>query len=118
MIVTLAPTLFTKSGAVMTMMAALAPIMAGTLVIHNVSMATEGMLLASRDLGFLLSSYIFNTAMVIVVLKVAEAAVGRNIMVVWFCILQFQAVRLLQNGLRLMSRKSCLNEVMSLPASA
>lgn len=118
MIVTLAPTLFTKSAAVMAMMAALAPIMAGTLVIHNVSMATEGMLLASRDLGFLLSSYIFNTAMVIVVLKVAEAAVGRNIMVVWFCILQFQAVRLLQNGLRLMSRKSCLNEVMALPASA
>lgn len=93
----------------MATMARLAPIMGGTLLIHNMSMATEGMLLAGRDLGFLLRSYVLNAALVIAALRLIEATSGRNIMFVWVCIVQFQAVRLLQNGVRLVSRHSCLN---------
>lgn len=99
-------------------MASLAPIMAATLLIHNMSMATEGMLLAGRDLGFLLRSYILNAALVIAALRLIEATSGRSIMFVWVCILQFQAVRLLQNGWRLISQQSCLNAQAALPAGS
>ena len=63
-----------------------------------------------------------NAALVVAALKVIEASSGRNIMFVWVCILQFQVVRLLQNGWRLLSRNSCLNTqgalVVTAPAPA
>jgi len=80
-------------------------------------MATEGMLLAGRDLMFLLYSYIANAVLVVASLKLAQAHLGTSIIAVWACILQFQAVRLLLNWWRLTSRKSCLNAVEVLVTS-
>jgi len=109
-VVTALPQLFTKSAAVVTLMASLAPIMAATITVHTASMATEGMLLAGRDLGFLVRSYAVNATLVVVGLKVMQAMTGTSSVVyVWFGVLQFQATRLVLNMLRLVSRNSCLN---------
>ena len=45
-----APRLFTNSGAVVTAMMGLLPLLCVTLVVHTASMATEGMLLAGAPL--------------------------------------------------------------------
>ena len=109
-VVTALPQLFTKSAAVVTLMARIAPIMAATITVHTASMATEGMLLAGRDLGFLVRSYAVNATLVVVGLKVMQAMTGTSSVVyVWFGVLQFQATRLVLNMLRLVSRNSCLN---------
>ena len=42
------PQLFTKSAAVVSIMASLAPFMAASITVHTASMATEGMLLAGK----------------------------------------------------------------------
>ena len=110
------PQLFTKSTAVVAIMATLAPYMAASITVHTASMATEGMLLAGRDLGFLVRSYAVNAALVVAGLKATQALSGTSSVVyVWFGVLQFQTVRLLLNLLRLLSRSSCLNakEVLS-----
>ncbi len=104
------PQLFTKSAAVIAIMANLAPIMAASITVHTASMATEGMLLAGRDLGFLVRSYAVNAVLVVAGLKASQALSGTSSVVyVWFGVLQFQTVRLLLNLLRLVSRNSCLN---------
>ena len=46
-----APRLFTNSGAVVTAMMGLLPLLCVTLVVHTASMATEGMLLAGAPLA-------------------------------------------------------------------
>ena len=109
-VVTALPQLFTKSPAIIALMATLAPIMAATITVHTASMATEGMLLAGRDLGFLVRSYAVNATLVVLGLKATQALSGTSSVVyVWFGVLQFQTVRLLLNLLRLVSRNSCLN---------
>ena len=109
-VVTALPQLFTKSAAVVALMANLAPIMAASITVHTASMATEGMLLAGRDLGFLVRSYAVNATLVVLGLKATQALSGTSSVVyVWFGVLQFQTVRLVLNLLRLMSRNSCLN---------
>ena len=109
-VVTALPQLFTKSPAIIALMATLAPIMAATITVHTASMATEGMLLAGRDLGFLVRSYAVNATLVVLGLKATQALSGTSSVVyVWFGVLQFQTVRLLLNLLRLVSRSSCLN---------
>ena len=104
------PQLFTKSAAVVSLMGTLAPIMAASITVHTASMATEGMLLAGRDLGFLVRSYAANATLVVCGLKAMQALSGSSSVVyVWFGVLQFQTVRLVLNLLRLVSRNSCLN---------
>ncbi len=68
------------------------------------------MLLAGRDLGFLVRSYAVNATLVVIGLKVMQAMTGTSSVVyVWFGVLQFQTTRLVLNMLRLVSRNSCLN---------
>jgi Na+-driven multidrug efflux pump len=66
----LAPGVFTTSAAVASGMREVAPVMCAALVLHSASMATEGLLLAGRDLRFLLVSYARNALLCFVTLMV------------------------------------------------
>jgi Na+-driven multidrug efflux pump len=66
----LSPGVFTTSAAVAAGMRQVAPTMCAALVLHSASMATEGLLLAGRDLRWLLVSYARNAALCVVTLTV------------------------------------------------
>ena len=96
---------FTSSAAVVAGMQSVVPVMCASLLLHNASMATEGMLLAGRDLGFLLRA---NAAGATLALVTGAALKPHGLPGVWSAILVFQLMRLGQNGLRLASRHSPL----------
>ncbi|KAK9906444.1 hypothetical protein WJX75_001914 [Coccomyxa subellipsoidea] len=115
LVVVFAPALFTNSAEVVTMMGSMLPFMCTALVIHTASMATEGMLLAGRDLHFLLWSYVANMLTVLGALAALHYGpwplTGLGL---WWCLLQFQLFRLLVNGVRLLTHRSPLRSTQSL----
>jgi Na+-driven multidrug efflux pump len=96
----LVPGLFTTSSAVAAGMREVAPIMCAALILHSSSMATEGLLLAGRDLSWLLASYARNAALCFVTLAVSQNA-GWGLRGIWAVLIQFHATRLAQNAHRL-----------------
>jgi Na+-driven multidrug efflux pump len=112
----LAPGLFTTSAAVAAGMREVAPIMSAALVLHSSSMATEGLLLAGRDLKWLLVSYARNAAACFVTLAASQHA-GWGLRGVWAVLIQFHATRLAQNAHRLyVSPASPLKSIDALTA--
>lgn len=95
-----APGLFTTAPAVAEGMRSLAPVMCAALVLHSASMATEGLLLAGRDLTFLLTSYARNAVLCALTLYALQRA-GWGLPGVWAVLIQFHTTRLSQNGHRL-----------------
>lgn len=99
--------LFTTSPAVASAMRDILGVATCALLLHNCSMATAGMLLASGDLTFLLRA---NALGAIIALAAAAAATsaGFGLPGVWLAVLVFQCTRLGQNGARLLSARSPL----------
>jgi len=102
--------LFTTSPAVAAAMRQILGVAAAALLLHNCSMATEGMLLASGDLTFLLRANALGAAVALAAAAVATAA-GFGLPGVWLAVLVFQCTRLGQNGARLLSAQSPLRRV-------
>jgi Na+-driven multidrug efflux pump len=98
---------FTSSAAVVAGMRAVVPVACVSLLLHNASMATEGMLLAGGDLPFLLRANATGAALALSAAALAQRA-GLGLPGVWLAILVFQVARLGQNGLRLASPASPL----------
>jgi Na+-driven multidrug efflux pump len=98
---------FTSNTAVVAGMQDLVPVMCASLLLHNASMATEGMLLAGRDLAFLLRANATGAALAMGAAALAQRA-GAGLPGVWLAILVFQIARLGQNGARLLSAASPL----------
>ena len=102
------PGLFTTSAEVAAGMAAILPVAATSLLLHNASMASEGIMLASRQLSYLVRTYSLGAAAAVATLAFTVSA-GLGLPGVWLAVLQFQITRLAQNGLRLfVSRASPL----------
>jgi putative MATE family efflux protein len=95
-----APSMFTPDMAVGAHMRSIAPIMSIALLCHAVSMATEGLLLAGRDLKWLVISYARNAALCFVSLELLNRA-GWGLVGVWLVFVQFHASRLVQNAHRM-----------------
>jgi len=96
-----APGVFTGSVAVQELMRSLAPLMAASLVIHSASMATEGLLLAGRDLRWLVISYARNAAACYLTLRLLLDYAGWGLQGVWVALIQFHIIRFGQNLHRL-----------------
>jgi len=92
------PRLFTSDALVAAGMRHLAPVMFATLVLHCSSLATEGLLLAARDLGFLLRSYLLNCAVCFASLWFVS---GTDLPRVWSVLVLFSLQRLVMNMGRL-----------------
>lgn len=117
-VATSAGSLFTTSGDVLAAMATILPVSCATLVLHNMSMASEGMMLASRELPYLLVTYAIGATLAVTTLSLA-VSLGWGLPGVWLAVLQFQVTRLGQNGLRLFfSEKSPLKAVEGEAATA
>jgi hypothetical protein len=85
-----AGSLFTTSAEVIDAMESILPVMCATLVLHNMSMASEGMMLASRELPYLLVTYLIGASLAIATLYLA-VNMGWGLPGVWLAVLQFQA---------------------------
>lgn len=85
-----AGSLFTTSAEVINAMESILPVMCATLVLHNMSMASEGIMLASRELPYLLVTYLIGASLAIATLYLA-VSMGWGLPGVWFAVLQFQA---------------------------
>lgn len=110
------PHVFTNTPAVAARMATIAWVMGGALLVQLSSMATEGMLLAGRDLVFLLATYVGNAGVVVGACRALSGRVD-GLVVVWWCVILFQANRLVVNWARLLlSGRSPLNSRQQLTA--
>ncbi len=110
------PGVFTNDHAVIARIAGIALAMGSALLVQLSSMATEGMLLAGRDLWFLLGTYVVNAGVVGTASWVMSGRMD-GLLAVWLCITMFQANRLVVNWLRLwLSPRSPLNTRQQLTA--
>jgi putative MATE family efflux protein len=96
----LGPAMFTTDLSVMALVRHVTPVMCASLVIHTASMATEGALLAARDLKWLVASYAVNSLLCACSLRAVGAA-GWGLWGVWLIMVQFHATRIAWNAWRL-----------------
>ena len=110
------PGAFTTCEATRVILASVAPVAAATLGLHCASMATEGMLLAARDLKFQTAANFFNVGLCLSSLWLLTAASSPflrsssalfplvsslGLRAIWLVLFQFQGIRLFLNGMRL-----------------
>jgi Na+-driven multidrug efflux pump len=113
-VLAVAPPLFTSDPAIAAALASVAPLVALTLGVHTASMATEGMLLAGRDLGYQAGANFLNVGLCVA----AARAAGPSLTSVWAVLLLFQATRLIVNAGRLWgSPASPLRATEALPVA-
>lgn len=94
--------LFSPDPAVAASLGALAPAVGGCLALHAASMATEGMLLAGRDLRFLGTTNAVNVGAALAALALrTSGGAGGGLGGVWATLAQFQGTRLAFNAWRL-----------------
>jgi len=85
---------FTTDASLVSLMSEVSPFMGIALLIHPLTMAFEGSIVAGRNLEKLLGTYVFSVLLLLAQLKFAcTEFVG-----VWHAIVLFQAVRILQFG--------------------
>eukprot|EP00956_Cyclotella_meneghiniana_P023593 scaffold46192_cov22-Cyclotella_meneghiniana.AAC.1 len=85
---------FTTDASLVSLMSEVSPFMGIALLIHPLTMAFEGSIVAGRNLKKLLGTYVFSVLLLLAQLKFAcTEFVG-----VWHAIVLFQAVRILQFG--------------------
>ena len=111
------PQVFTSSAEVGALMATVAPFMCVALLFHSSAMGTEGLLLAGRDLRWLVISYVRNAALCLISLRLIMTA-GWGLTGVWLVLLQFHCTRLGQNSWRLFVSKGSPLLSAPLPAHA
>lgn len=98
------PWMFTTSADVAALMRDVAPVMCASLIMHTASMATEGCLLAGRDLRWLVWSYAGN-AMLCAASLAAVARQQAGLPGVWAVLAQFHVTRVGLNAARLFLSK-------------
>lgn len=91
---------FTSDAAVAGALTRVAPLVALTLGLHTASMATEGMLLAGRDLTYQAVANAFNVGVCVFAVK-RLGGTTPSLTTVWSVLCLFQGLRLLLNGGRL-----------------
>ena len=91
---------FTTSTPILKLIRECAPFLAASLAIHPFIMIMEGTIIAKRDTGYLLLSYVATFAALMVSIRKATDLKG-----VWAGFLFFQALRLLQFGVRVVYRR-------------
>ena len=96
----LAPGIFTTDASVIALVRHVTPVMCASLLIHTASMATEGALLATRDLRWLVASYAANALLCAASLQAANSA-GWGLWGVWLIMTQFHVTRMAWNSWRL-----------------
>lgn len=97
------PHLFTYDAVIKQEMRGLVPLLSWSLLSHACVMGLEGILLAKRELGFLAKSYIFNTALIVLILEhIKSWGPLRGLHGVWAALLWFQVARCGLFGLRLL----------------
>ena len=106
---------FTSSPEVVAGMHSVLAVACAALLLHNCSMATEGMCLAGGELGFLLRANALGVTLALGASAAAVAA-GWGLSGVWLAILVFQVTRLTQNGARLLSARSPLRRTTPMPS--
>lgn len=99
------PWVFTNNPAVIALARHLAPLLGLALLVHTASMATEGMLMAGRDLNFLITSYFGNMGLVMASLFMVQRA-EMGVFGSFLCLCQFQITRLVLNAIRLTRSKN------------
>ncbi|GMH38310.1 hypothetical protein BSKO_06194 [Bryopsis sp. KO-2023] len=108
------PFLFTSSPAVMAALIELVPLFSLVLFFHCASNISEGLLIAGRDLSFLMKSYPVNIGFSLCTsLYLRSTGVGLGAL--WCCVLQFQITRLLFNWVRLSRPTGVLSRSVPLP---
>lgn len=100
----LLPGAFTSSASVVEAIGLIGPVMLVALVFHTAAMATEGMLLAGRDLGFMVRSYSFNMVLSVSACFLAQKGFRLGVPAVWGALALFHGVRLCANAARLGSK--------------
>ena len=111
------PGAFTTCEATRAILASVAPVAAAALGLHCASMATEGMLLAARDLKFQTAANFVNVGLCLSSLWLLTSPASPLLLLgapssssfvsalglraIWLVLVQFQGVRLLLNGARL-----------------
>eukprot|EP01082_Thalassiosira_pseudonana_P001579 g1068.t1 g1068 contig10:1314007-1315833(+) len=91
---------FTTDTSLVSLMSHVSPFMGLGLLIHPITMALEGSIIAGRDLKFLVSTYVLSITVLLAQLKfVCKEFVG-----VWHTLLLFQSIRIVQFGARVWRR--------------
>jgi len=91
---------FTSNVALVSLMSHVSPFMGLGLLLHPLTMALEGSIIASGDSGYLVGTYVA----VILVLLGQLKFICKDFLGVWHGILIFQALRILQFGFRVWQR--------------
>ena len=99
---TRAPTVFTRDPAVLGAMSSVAPLLFVALLVHAVTMTSEGLLLGARQLSFLAKAYAGNVLVFLSGLFLI-ARRGMGLGAVWRALAAFQLVRAATFALRLRS---------------
>lgn len=111
------PFLFTSSPAVMATLIELVPLFSLVMFFHCASNITEGLLIAGRDLLFLVKCYPVYVGLSFCA-AVYLRSTGVGLAALWWCILQFQMTRLFCNWVRLSMPAGILNRCVPLPEEA
>ena len=107
---------FTSSPQVVAGMRSVLGVACATLLLHNCSMATEGMCLAGGEQSFLLRANALGAAVATGTSAWAVSA-GWGLSGVWLGILVFHVTRITQNGARLLSARSPLRRTAPMAAA-
>lgn len=87
---------FTNDASLATLMAQVSPLMGLSLVLHPLTMCLEGGIIAASDTGYLVGTYVVS----ILVLLGQLSFCCKDFMGVWYAMLMFQFIRLIQFGSR------------------
>eukprot|EP00581_Thalassiosira_minuscula_P016808 CAMPEP_0183732396 /NCGR_PEP_ID=MMETSP0737-20130205/38352_1 /TAXON_ID=385413 /ORGANISM="Thalassiosira miniscula, Strain CCMP1093" /LENGTH=651 /DNA_ID=CAMNT_0025965407 /DNA_START=76 /DNA_END=2028 /DNA_ORIENTATION=+ len=91
---------FTTDSALVSLMARVSPFMGLALLLHPLTMALEGSIIAASDAGYLVGTYVASIAVLFGQLKF----MCKDFLGVWHAILLFQMIRITQFGARVWKR--------------
>ena len=91
---------FTTDSSLVSLMSHVSPFMGLALLLHPLTMALEGSIIAGRDAGYLVGTYVLSVLVLLGQLKF----VTTDFLGVWHAILLFQGIRITQFGARVWKR--------------
>ena len=91
---------FTTDTSLVSLMARVSPFMGLALLLHPLTMALEGSIIAASDAGYLVGTYVVSLIVLLAQLKF----ICRDFIGVWHSLLLFQSIRITQFGARVWKR--------------
>lgn len=98
------PGIFTNDPLVVDEMRKLLPFLVLLILPHSTTMSLEGVLLSSRDMRYLVSTYVANTAFVVGAIQIVKA-LGLGAAGAWSVLIAWNVLRITEQGSRLFLRR-------------